>query len=236
MITWSNIVFADDYWRSGAGGTLAGDPDGQAVTGAFNQSLAASVESDFTGSAHDAVHAWYFGTIDPKATSDGDGITIPSAWYGNTKALPARDDTGFHYTLIAGGKRPASGLSPAFGGTAARTNPGEHGTQWADIGNISLGATSLSAGHSFKINFSEEDRQSASKVVFYLDTDQNPYNGNNIRTLTSGSFEKTSKISNKSLKSGTSGVAAGTYYVYAKITTAAGQTRYEYAPEKLKIT
>jgi hypothetical protein len=235
MITWSNIVFADDYWRTNGNGQST-DPNGLPVTGAFVQSLAASVQANFSGSAHDSVHAWYFGTIDTHATTDSAGISIPSSWYGDSSALPPRDDTGFAYTLIGGGKRPASGLAIAHGGTAARIDPGERGTQWADVGDIALKSTSVAAGQSVKIQFNQQDRQSDSRVTFYLDTDKNPYNGNNVRVLASGTFSEANVVTAAHLKAGTSGVHAGKYYVYAKITAADGLIRYEYAPQMLTIT
>jgi hypothetical protein len=235
MITWSNTVFADDYWRTSTSADPS-DPSGEAVAGAFNQSLTASVQADFSGSAHDAVYAWYYGTVDLKAATDSDGITIPSAWYGHTSALPARDDTGFAYSLIAGGTRPASGIGTAFGGTGARTDPGESGTQWASIDDISLATTSVAPGHSFKIKFLDEDRASASKIVFYLDKDQNPYDGDTVRVLADHDFAQNTAVTAAELKAGTTGVARGKYYVYARITTAGGQTRYAYAQQVLTIT
>jgi len=89
MITWSNIVFADDYWRTNGNGDSI-DPNGLPVAGAFTQSLAASVQADFVDSAHSSVHAWYFGTIDLHASSDSAGINIPGAWYDDSSALPPR--------------------------------------------------------------------------------------------------------------------------------------------------
>ncbi|MBV8780140.1 MAG: hypothetical protein JO353_01975, partial [Phycisphaerae bacterium] len=234
MKTWSNIVFADDDWRTNGNGQSI-DPNGLPVTGAFVQSLKASVQANFVGSAHDSVHAWYFGTIDQHATSDGDGIAIPASWYDHSAALPARSVSGFDFSLIAGGRRPASGIASAHGGTAARIDPGQRGTQWADVGDIVLRSTAVSAGSSVKIQFSEQDRQSASKITFYLDTDQNPYDGNTVRTLARGMFAQANSITAEHLKAGTSGVSPGTYFVYAKITAADGLVRYEYAPQKITV-
>jgi hypothetical protein len=235
MITWNNIVFADDYWRTNGNGQSI-DPNGLPVAGAFDQSLAASVQANFVDSAHEAVHAWYFGTIDPHAASDSDGISIPTGWYGDTSTLPPRDDTGFAYSLIAGGERPASGLAIAHGGTAARVDPGEHGTQWADVGDIALRSTSVAAGQSVKIQFNQQDRQSDSRVTFYLDADKNPYDGNNVRVLASGIFSESDAVTAAHLKAGTSGVHAGKYFVYAEITSADGLVRYAYAPQMLTIS
>jgi hypothetical protein len=235
MITWSNIEFADDYWRTNGNGDST-DPNGLPVAGAFNQSLQASVQADFVGLAHDSVHAWYFGTIDLHASSDSAGINIPSAWYGNSSALPARAATGFDFSLIAGGPRPASGLAISHGGTAARVDPKERGTQWADVGDIALGSDSVSPGQSVKIKFTQEDLQSASKVTFYLDTDKNPYDNNNVRTLARGTFSEASAVTADTLKAGTTGVLAGKYYVYARIVAADGLVRYAYAQQALTIT
>jgi hypothetical protein len=234
MITWSNIVFADDYWRTNGNGDSL-DPNGLPVAGAFNQSLNASVQAHFVGLAHDSVHSWYFGTIDQHASSDGDGIAIPSDWYGDTAAIPPRAGTGFAYTLIAGGKRPTDGLAVSHGGSASRVDPGERGTQWASIGDIALSAGSLKAGQSFKIHFTQEDRQSASAVTFYLSTGQNPFDDNTARILARGSFSAAGNVTAETLKAGTSGVAAGKYYVYAKIATADGQVRYFTAEQRLTI-
>jgi len=156
------------------------------------------------------------------------GTTIPALFH--------RAGTGFDFSLIAGGQRPLSGLAISHGGTAARVDPKERGTQWADLGDISLGSDSVSPGKSVKIKFTEEDRQSSSKVTFYLDSDKNPYNDNSVRTLARGTFAEASAVTGETLKAGTSGVLAGKYYVYARIVAADGLVRYAYAQQALTIT
>jgi hypothetical protein len=127
-------------------------------------------------------------------------------------------------------------LGTDFGGAGARVDLPPRGTQWGDVGEIALSSDTVQSGHGIKIKFAEQDGQSASRVAFFLDTDKNPYDGNNARTLASETFSQADKITGEELKGGTAGVQPGKYFVYARITASDGLMRYAYASQELTIT
>ena len=122
-ITWTNVAFADNYWRADGGGLLqAFDFDGMSLAVDLDLDLGAAIEGsgDFDPIfEHIEVHAWYHGTIDLLANNDGDGTQIDNEsftdWY-DFGGVPARDMTGFFYSSIVGGARPGpiSGFDPAW--------------------------------------------------------------------------------------------------------------------------
>lgn len=121
-VTWSNVAFADNYWRADGGGTLrAADFDGMSIVSDVNLFLGDSIESGFDPDPvfeHFEVHAWYHGTIDLAANDDGAGTDIDNelftGWWGSS-GVPNRNATGFYHSSIVQGTRPAQ---------AARTAPG----------------------------------------------------------------------------------------------------------------
>jgi hypothetical protein len=122
-ITWTNIDFADNYWRADGGGFPAYfDFDGMTLDADLDLDLGDAIEAPGDLNDHIEVHAWYHGTIDLTANDDGDGTQIDNEsaspdWYDNGSAgVPARDMTGFFYSSIVGGARPGpvSGLDPAW--------------------------------------------------------------------------------------------------------------------------
>lgn len=58
----------------------------------------------FAPRPHSAVHAWYHGTIDHEARSDGD-IPIDPDWYSSSLL---RTTEGFNYSKLGGGSPPES--------------------------------------------------------------------------------------------------------------------------------
>src|SRR4051794_8403870 len=127
MTTFDNVAFSDTYWRSD-GDVNNVDFDGEEVAGSHNQSLNNSVQQDFSGLAHLSVPSYYDGTVNGK-TSDGGDTPIKNDWYGTGGDKPARDQTGFVFSNLAGGARPADGLWSASGGTAQRQSAGQSGSQ-----------------------------------------------------------------------------------------------------------
>ena len=109
---WSNVTFADNYWRADGGGLINGlDFDGIPIPSAFNTQLNESALNCCAyGFAHLDVHLWLHGTIDTSATpSDGEqsiNAQMRSTWWpppgGYTQA-------GFYHSQIGGGsaQRPA---------------------------------------------------------------------------------------------------------------------------------
>jgi hypothetical protein len=182
------------------------------------------------------VHAWYYGTINLSATSD-ETIPIPSSWYGDTTALPPRDKTGFYFTAIVGGQRPESGIGIDFGGSGSRADPGQTGSQWANVSDVAIAGTAkVSAGHALDIHFTDADRGGASKAVIFLDPDKNPFNHNTAPVFAHRNLAKTANPARTAVKFDTTGVTPGEYYVGVQITGANGLTRYDYAPQPVTIT
>src|SRR6185436_9085299 len=143
----SNVVFADDYWRSD-NNILTGF-DGQPVDGAHNVSLNNTVQVDNDGDPHVGAGAYYIATILPTAP-----IVSPakSSWFKGTADAPARDQTGYVFSRIVGGARPDDGVGPAFGGSAHRDSVSASGGQWANIRDLVVigGATSVAAGKTIR--------------------------------------------------------------------------------------
>lgn len=96
--TWTNVVYSDNFFSTES--TFL-TPDGRP-----SGSLARELDVGALTSAtidHSRVHAWYHGTADLAATSDGDGFTIQSNWYpGATRA-----NDGWNHSRLGGVNRPA---------------------------------------------------------------------------------------------------------------------------------
>lgn len=68
-LTWTNIDWADNYWRSDCGSLRCEDFDGKEVLGACNRQLTMLDDEDFCPE-HMEVHSWYYGTVDLLACDD----------------------------------------------------------------------------------------------------------------------------------------------------------------------
>ena len=131
----NNIVFADNFFRSGCG-----VPDGRQVPFTHEIDLSGIVEDGFCIGElfvpHIRVHTFYHGTIGTDFNGEVDGQIIDPAWYSHQNTSP-RDRIGYFWSRIVGGNRPADGLAKAFGGTAERTTVDTDGSpQWPNIGDI----------------------------------------------------------------------------------------------------
>ena len=115
----AEVTFADNYFRFDNNGC---DPDGQPVNNVHNVPLVDVLgdndffDNDIFGACaleHTKVHAFYHGTIDLDAGSDGEGCNIDNDWYAAT-GLPGcatRACNGFFFSSLGGGAsmRPAMG-------------------------------------------------------------------------------------------------------------------------------
>jgi hypothetical protein len=226
---YDNVAFVDNYWR------WDGNPDnsstnGSPVNGAYNLNVW-WLDNQSIGWALDHLvpGGYYVGTIDTTTNWGGEG-PIYSDWYGNTPDKPARDQTGFIYTNIVGAARPLSGVWSASGGTGARTPTGQSGSQWANVTDVKVtSGTTFTSGQTIQLSYLGGDRDSNANVTFYLDSDQNPYNGSFAKTLGSASFSSSSTPIGSQASGATDGVATGSYYVCAAVTDSAGHTRYAYS-------
>lgn len=224
---WDNVVFYDNYWRTDGKSNL--DPDGSAVSGSLNNELKV-VQDNFTISAHNAVTAYYVGTVDVNATDGGDH-PIRSVWYQNGN--PARDATGYAYSRIGGLARPGAGLGPLGRGTAERRGTGDEGLQWPGAVEVKpRGGTEFIAGQDFSIALRGGDRDDEARVTLFLDADRNPYNGAGAQI---GSARMSGAVTDRVYGANAAGVAPGTYALAARMTDGAGQTRWFYG-KSIKIS
>jgi hypothetical protein len=229
----SNVVFADNYYQNSGDGVLT--PNGTPLPGALNigpLSLGGAY-GIVDGTTHSDVHLFYYGTINTaNNANDGQATVVPS-WYTNN-GLP-RTSVGFVYTRIAGGARPAAGLSAPFGGSGTRTAVTPTGAQWPNIGYLSMSAATIQSGQPFSVSYRYQDSTTPTTIQWFLDTDQNPYNGNSIPISDTTSFAATGSTIAAGSKIFSYLGAAGTYYVEAKITDGT-YTRYAYTHNALAIT
>ena len=146
---WSNVAWADNYWRADGGGLVNGlDFDGIPLANVLNLQLSESTLNCCAYSlSHLDVHLWYHGTIDLSAgASNGEQQITPqmrSAWWPQ-----GASQSGFARSAIAGGARPAipPGINPPAGTAPLLWNGGfEAGSRsgWAAHGGS--GATLASA-------------------------------------------------------------------------------------------
>lgn len=125
---WENVTFADTYFRADGADTFGTnqDTDGYAIPGSYAVDLTPILGDtdgfDFDSALfgcsleHSLVHTWYHGTIDTGATTDGDCDIEQGAWYSGADAGCASSAcTGFAYSALRGGGRPASGPGQAVG-------------------------------------------------------------------------------------------------------------------------
>ena len=145
-VTWTNVAFADNYWRADGGGFPAYfDFDGMSLDVDLDLFLGDAIEGpgDFDPVyEHVETHAWYHGTIDWAATNDGDGTAIDNEpftdWYA-VGGVPARVMTGFYYSAIAQGIRPnpVSGVDPNW--SPHEIYNGDFEIVNADAANLGIG-------------------------------------------------------------------------------------------------
>ena len=227
-----NVAFADNYWRSDDN-VLSGF-DGQHVDGAHEGNLNFTVEVDNDGDPHVGAGAYYIATINPN-----EPIVPPAraSWFKGTPDAPARDQTGYVFSRIVGGARPADGLHPNFGGAAHRDAVSRTGAQWANVAGVTLigGSRSVPRGTTTHVALHYGDADGRATVSLFLDRDENPYNANAVTRFARRSLPATEHNAVR-LSGPTYEAAPGTYHVYAQITDADGHVRYAYAPQTLTIT
>ena len=232
---YDNVLFADNYYETDS------VTPGQAIAGAHNIDLSGVFPSGLIDQ-HADVHAYYDGTIDQNAANDGDAggpITIDPTWYNYTGTGP-RDSTGFYYSQIGGGVRPADGVGAAFGGSAVRVSiANAGGAQWANIDDVELTdpGSSFQVGQTLHAQYLFQDDSRASAVSLYLDSDQNPFDNSPVYEVGAQSFAQGAGVLHptNAAELDTSAVPPGQYYLVARITD--GQTtRYAYANAPISLT
>jgi hypothetical protein len=256
---YANVLFSDDYWQKLGSGVV--DPDGEAVSGAYNRQLT-SLPGGYNNASsfspnHSNVHLWYHGTISlTTPTSDTEASitnTERQAWW--TGYEQQGTNTGFEYSLIGGGNRrsPDQPVGPGYpaivdgynqwwdfgAGTSSNRTPISSSTgEWPNIIKLNLTGTNVvTAGNAVIAKFYYQYGGGFSNVGFqvYLDPDGNPFNSNATLVL-QGSLPNTGLSSVYAVTTNflTSTVGPGTYKMYATISDGL-LTRYLYAPELVQV-
>lgn len=253
---WENVLYADNFYQR-LGAIFGLDPQGNAVTGAYNRRLL-NLNGANT-SAHSDVHLWYHGTVElgTPATDTQQTITstIRTNWW--TAAELSGTAAGFHYSRIGGGNRLSS-ATPAGSGTDA-INQG-YNRLW-DLGagtaaNRSLvtgknslwpslvtarrtSPASLPAGTAFNLELryqSDDSSAGAPVLTVTLDPDANPWNGNEIaidtRSLTASG---PADVLTSNLALTVPQALTGSYRIGARIQQS-GRTRHLQAAGTLLVT
>jgi hypothetical protein len=239
MIAWDNVVFWDNYWRTD--GDSSFDFTGEAIAGTHNVQLVESALDNFTGYAteHSDVHLWYHGTIDTTGPiDDGSSSVAESAgWYNGV--MGPRAGIGYNYSRIGGVSRPADGIVAGLdGGVANRVPfPIRIADQWPNLLEFQLTSEPvLEIGDDIDVEYYWHDFDSPSSLMFFLDSDRNPYNGigeqvGDTRVLPPTTVAPLS-FSTSSVATATA--VSGQYYLLAQIDDLT-QSRFLYAGDQLEL-
>jgi hypothetical protein len=227
-----NVIFADNYYEQSDSIAV-----GKAIPGAYNVGplyLPGGYVNFLGNGYHDNVHLYYQGTIN-LAAGAGDGVhTVNGAWYN----AATRSGSGFYWSRLVGGTRPPGGVSTAFGGSAARVVVAQNLDSWANIGLINITSKTpapVATGAPINVTFRYQDHKSASTVTWYLDIDENPYNGNET-VITTQNLAKTARIMAGTAKlTIPAGLTDDTYHLLAVIADGNSQ-RMDYAGGTLTIS
>jgi len=218
---WDNVRFADNYWESYAGSSVANS---------HNMAL-----PQFAGgysNPHFDVPLWYIGTIDTVGSFSDNIVTMPASttWYNGS--LGPRNRVGFYYSLIGGGDRE-SGAADGLYDPTKRVAVTRTGSQWGNLDSTLIVGAGPTVEHGAEIPITYRYQSVADCTVsFGYDSDRNPYDGSHdldavqmAATSTTGVFDN-GALETYDLDS--SPLAPGTYYLYAKIESA-GHARYVYS-------
>ena len=140
-----------------------------------------------------------------------------------------RDQTGYAFSRLGGTPRPVDGLSPPFGGSAARVELDHSGSQWSNASEVQAIDRQATIGSAIRLRIRRQDGDSSAKVQFFLDRDRNPFNDNNARLVAARTFDASEQIVTARVNGSSSGVAPGNYYVYTKTLDPGGHVRYSYS-------
>lgn len=220
-------------------------------------------EFDFEDSYeyHSNSHLWYYGTMNSNTPvtydDDGENVTLNSSMRSSWWVSYDRqgDIAGFYYSLIGGGNRLSTNSPVGAGypeivdgfnqwwdlGAGTYTNrtalPENSGT-WPNLIELSvLGTNVVTSGGQFSAQFYYQYGGAATNlsVQFFLGGDFNPYDGNSVSV---GQFAPgntgTNYVGAGAVDLSTTGVTAGTYSLYGKISDGT-HTRFLYAPQLVRV-
>ncbi len=251
----TNVLFADNYYQTS---NVLDFPclTGLPVAGAFNRRL--NTLSGGYLCEHSDTHLWYHGTVDHVSVPlDDGGATITSSerelWYeGGNQGR----DSGFVYSRLSGrgnrknAHRPNSdsdvvstGFARLFGGDSHyRKEVDTTAASWPNIVTLEVAPESEFAriGEPIEIELQVYDRDSDSEVHFYLDSDTNPYNSNDVHEfdgdsiyIASAPIRTTRAVSLDTSDVDPDAVGLG-HHLRARITDGA-HTRYFYARPEIVL-
>jgi len=231
----STVVFADNIWQN------VSLPSGSALAGAFNQQM-----GNLGSPNHSRIHTYYYGTIDPFATGDGECTScISASWYTQDVDTHVRAQSGFWYSRLAGGSRTgtqaASGLLNTLGGTATVGANGRLAVTiaqpaWPNVFNVQTGASSIPAGGSNFTDFLYQASGVSVQVAAYASDDSNPAHGGLLLGTISLAPATTPTFASLPW-SVIPPPRTQPYNIYLAITAnGTSRTRYAFDPQQLTVT
>ena len=243
MNIWENVRFADNYWRTD--GPIPADHladfDGETVAGSFDLQLS---EWALTGEGyineHSDTHLWYHGTIDTTGPiNDGTkSVSADAGWYDGD--MGPRAQIGYRYSRIVGGDRTGD-ADVGIANSGNRVVSAQFGTQWANLESplVHSGSSTVDQGTDIRIEYRYQATAANCNITFGYDSDRNPYNGaTDVETIYKSLTSSGDGFDNGSPDFhylDTTSVSSGTHYLYAKITSAGGHTRYAYTADQVTI-
>ncbi len=234
----STVVFADNIWQNVAA------PSGSSLAGAFNQQM-----GNLGSGNHSLIHTWYYGTIDPLATGDGECTScINPTWYTTDVDTNPRALSGFWYSRIAGlsgggirtGTQARAGLLNTLGGTAIVGTGGRLAITtaqpaWPNVFQVQTDKPTLAFGESNATDFFYQSTGAGVQVSVYADDDRNPATGGTL--LGTASFGAAAGPTLVSVPWAiTPAARTQPYNIYVAITGAGGRTRIDFDPVAVTVT
>jgi len=220
----TNVAFASNYFQNSL------PPSGTATNGAHNIDLTGIVTN------HIQMTAYYHGTIDTNAGTDGQGLPISSNWYNHTNTGP-RQSVGFAWSRPEGGApRPVDGVGPVGGGIAPRGSVSTSGTQWPNVTDVGLASqgNTVRAGEIVDYTVRFADKDSPGLLVVRFDPDLNPFNGNEVDVVPTQTALSNQAVPNQLALAGLM-TQPGTFNVLASVSDE-GRTRVVYGNAPVTVT
>ncbi|MFO0859731.1 MAG: hypothetical protein U0570_04180 [Phycisphaerales bacterium] len=229
----STVVFADNIWQNAA------LPSGSSLPGAFNQQM-----GNLGSGNHSLIHTWYYGTIDPLATGDGECTScINNAWYASDVDTHVRSQSGFWYSRIVGGDRTATqaraGLLNSLGGAAAIGTNGRLAITiaqpaWPNLFLAQTEKTSITTTDSNSTDFFYQSAGASVQVSVYAADDRNPSHGG-ILLGTTALGAAASPTPATVAWSTTPPPRSAPYNIYLAIAGANGRTRFVFDTQQVTV-